>query len=254
MQENYVPYPPLGLVIALQYWEGDEARAMRVARLLADIEPRRRHGIALAFCRRFDMPETDLLAQTMEHCAPKFAVTAIRSTRPGAGHPAGCNELWSGSMEALTELWAAGHMNAASVFFIEADGAPLTREWLGRLQREHQMALASGKRITGALMASGGERARIPHVNGTLIAHLSIWPDRPSLHRTPADQAWDVFHSAVLSSEARPTTQIKNVYGARRWSAAALKAMAKETAWLSSTKDDSALEWAERTLVKRAPA
>jgi len=247
--ENWVPYPPLGLVVAIQYWREDEAPALRLARLLADIEPARREDVTIAFCRRFDTERSELLAETFGYCAAKFRVQILRSEREGTGHPDGCFGLWAGTMDQLAEQWSDGRTEACSVFTVEADGVPLCTDWLDRLRYEHGRALRVGKRVTGAFTEGGGEAARLPHINGSLIAHLSLWPDRPSLHRTPAGQAWDVFHAPALLAEAQPTPLIKNVYGARAWAPETLKAMAKETAWLSSCKDVSAFEWAEQTLV-----
>lgn len=244
---NYVQMPPQALVVAIQFYVDDEHRALRLARLLADIEPARRDDVMIAFARRFDCPASNLLQQTFMHVGKKFGVIDLPSRREGVGHPAGCNELWSSTMEQLSASWHAGNLSACSVFVVEPDGAPLSADWIARIQAEHQRAIRAGKRVSGCLVESP-----IPHVNGTLMAHLSTWRDRLSLHRTPPAQAWDLFHAAVLMAECQPTPLIKNVYGARGWSADGLAAMAKETAWLASTKDDSAIAWAERTLVARA--
>jgi hypothetical protein len=149
-------------------------------------------------------------------------------------------------MDVLSESWAAGTLCAQSVFTIEADGVPLRRDWLNRIIGAHRETLRCGKRITGALMEEG-----IRHINGSLLAHLSLWADRQSLRRCPPGHAWDLFHAEVLMAEARPTGWIKNLYGHGKWSADALRLLVRETAWLSSQKHDSALEWAERTLVAR---
>jgi len=246
LTSNFVPFPPDGLVVALQYWSGDEGAAMRLARLLADVEVQNREDVTLAFCRRFDCPPSSLAADTFEHCAKKFRVMAIQSRREGVGHPHGCNELWSGTMDQLSCAWAAGNMTASSVFTIEADGLPMSPDWIDRLQRDHTRTMEAGKRITGPLMGWP-----VRHINGSLIAHLSMWGDRLSLHRTPSNHAWDIFHAVALMAEARPTSLIKNVYGSRDWSDSALASMSQETAWLANTKDTSAIEWAERTLVER---
>lgn len=224
---------------------------MRLARLIADIEPKRRDDVSLFFCRRFDMEaESPALWDTWAHCARKFRVGKLRSRREGVGHPRGCNELWSGVMDQLADQWWAGNLGAHSVFTVESDGCPLRSDWLDIIIAEQRLAIEAGKRVTGAV-SHWSEQQRHGegrHINGSLVAHLSMWQDRPSLRRTPADQAWDLFHAAVLNAEARPTTWIKNVYGARAWSGLALEAMSKETAWLSSTKDDSAMTWAEEQL------
>jgi hypothetical protein len=245
---NFVPAPPTGLVIALQFWDEDMPQAMRLARLLADIETERR-DVTLAFCPRFDVKPSAEAWEAQLYCGHKFHVCEVRSTREGTGHPAGPNALWSGVMDQLSTAWQAGRTPYANVLTIEADGCPLRADWLDVLIGEHEKALEAGKRITGPLMQRGYR-----HINGTLMMHLSTWFDRPSLHRTPSDQAWDLFHAAVLTAEARPSAWMKNVYGAGNWSGESLRAMSGETAWLSSCKDDSAIRWAERALVERSRA
>lgn len=244
---NLVAAPPAGLVVALQYWAGDEAKAMRLARLLADLEPRRRQDVLLCFFRRYDTPESAALFDARMHCGRKFGTMTIASRREGTGHPRGCNELWSSLMEQFAVDWRTGRLGGHSVFCMEADGVPLRADWLDKLLAEHERTLEAGRRVTGALTNHSYR-----HINGSIVAHFSMWWDRLSLHETPPGQAWDMFHAQVLTSEARPTTWMKNVYGAGSWSDESLTAMAKETAWLSSSKDDSALAWAERTLVPRA--
>jgi len=243
---NVVPFPPSGLVIALQYYAGDEGAAMRVARLIADLEPARRDDVLLAFCRRHDTPQSRLSWDTQLHCGFKFGTMAIQSERKGEGFPAGPNGLWSGTMDALARAWRSGKLPVSSVFCCEPDGVPLRRDWIGVLKAEHARTLRAGKRVTGPWVEHP-----IPHFNGTFISHLSLWWDRPSLHETPAEQAWDLFHAHVLASEGQATGAIKNIYGAVDWTPGALAALARETAWLTSTKDTSAIAWAERTLVER---
>jgi hypothetical protein len=246
LDENYVELPPDKLVIAMQFWHGDESRAMRVARLIADIEPRRRDDVIFAFCRRFDTPETKLAWDTFLHVGAKFGVMPIRSQREATGHPDGCFGLFAGTLDVLARGWQDGTLRAHSVLMLEADGVPLRADWLDVLLAEHRRTLEAGKRVTGPLT----ERP-LRHINGTLAMAFSCWIDRPSLHSCPPRQAWDLFHAEVLMAEARPTTLIKNAYGSGNWSAESLAVMAKETAYLCSQKDDSCLDWAELTLVSR---
>lgn len=248
MDENWVAYPPVGLVIALQYWAGDEEQAMRLARLLADIEPSRRKNVTLALCRRFDCELSKLSADTWSHCIQKFNTIAVQSKRKGTGHPAGPNELMAGTMDILARAWWRGNLDAESVFLIEPDGVPLRRDWIDRLQHEHHLSLRAGRRVTGALTEGDGNYGWLPHFNGSMLIHFSAWIDRISIRRTPPTQAWDVFHAAAYLQEGRATSHIKNVYGGTGWSKASLRGMSKETAWLSSTKDTTALAWAEQEL------
>lgn len=248
VRQNRVPYPPRGIVIALQFYEGDFHAAMRLARLLADIEPRRRDDAVLAFCPRFDLEPSREQYETFLYCGHKFGVMNVAIKRQGTGHPTAANEMWGGIMDVMSEGWRAGQLHYPSVFFAEPDGCPLKRDWLDLLIAEHEQALCAGKRVTGALM-----RHAVPHVNGSMVLHCSAWLDRPSLHVTPPEQAFDMFHAAALMAEVQPTTLLANPYGATGWSDGALAAIAHDTAYLLNTKDDSAIAWAERTLVPRAP-
>ena len=45
--------------LALQYHAGDESSALRLARLLADIEPKKRTDVTLALVRRHDCELSD---------------------------------------------------------------------------------------------------------------------------------------------------------------------------------------------------
>jgi hypothetical protein len=246
LPENYVEVPPDKLVIAIQFWAGDCERAMRVARLIADIEPTRRDDVIFAFCRRFDQPITPDVWQTSLKVGMKFPIIHLQSAREAVGHPDGSFGLWAGTMDKLSEGWASGDLRAHSVLMLEADGVPLRRDWIDVVLAEHRRTLEAGKRVTGPLMARPME-----HINGSLAMAFSCWVDHPSLHRCPPRQAFDLFHASVLMAEARPTHAIRNSYGAGNWSPESLAVTAKEVAWLCSQKDDSAIEWAERTLVTR---
>jgi hypothetical protein len=123
---------------------------------------------------------------------------------------------------------------------------PLRRDWIDVLLAEHAQAIRAGKRITGDIV--GGD---VLHTNGSMIIELSAWIDHPSLHQTPSQQAFDLYHAPTFISETRPTRAMLNLYGSQRWSDEALAGLAKYSAFALNVKDDSALSWAERTLTGR---
>lgn len=243
-----IPVGPRGLVIAIQYWSGDADRAFRLARLLAAIESKPRNDVTVALCRRHDIPEPGA------ECMAALAVVGSRfpamALRPKAhsidvGHPDGCNSLAESTMEHFAHQRSIGQLQRAAVFLVEPDGCPLRRDWVDLILEEHEAANAAGLSVTGA-------RTPNPwHLNGTMAIDLPWWADHPGVHYTPAGHAWDIFHRQTYLRAGRPTPRIANIHGAKGWTAEQLCPLSKTVAWLASTKDNSAVEWAERTLVAR---
>jgi len=243
-QASYtVPVGATGIIVAVQYWAGDEACALRLARLLADIETKPREDVTIMLARRFDTPLSDDARRTAEHLQRRFSTMACRSEREGVGHPAGCNALMGGVMDHLGRMWTAGNLLRSSVFLVEADGCPLRRDWLDTLTAEHTRTLEAGLAVTGAYMAF------LPHINGTMLIHVPWWIDHPSLHSTPPDQGWDIYHRETFLRSAYRTKLILNIHGSAGWRSGQLSPLGKEHAWLTSVKDPSVIDWAERSLV-----
>lgn len=243
---NLVPFVDPGLVVALQYWAGDRERAFRLARLIANLEPEYRNDVTLVLVGRFD---TDVAGagDTVVHCGTKmrtFALTAGPMGYGKTGHPDGANGLWAGAMEQLAQRWCTGDLDRSSVFTVEADGCPISRDWISRLRAEHQRTLDAGRRITGAFMPRP-----LPHINGSMIMSIPWWVDTITVQSTPDGHAWDVFHRETILAAACRSDEIRNIYGAGEWTDAQLRPLSKQASWLSSTKDDSAIAWAEEVLV-----
>lgn len=248
LPENLVPQRERGLVIALQFWRGDTDRAFRLAALIADIEPRFRGDVTLVLVAAAGTTvDARQLADVRALCNSRMRTFAITSGRPGDGHPDGANALWLGAMEWLCEAWRAGDLERQDVFAIEADGCPLHRDWINRIKAEHAETNAMGLRVTGALMPRPW-----PHINGSLVMSLPWFFNHPSLGVTPPGEAWDIFHRDEILEAARPSQEIRNIYGATGWTAGQLAPMSKQVSWLASTKDLSVLQWAEANLMKPA--
>ena len=236
---------PLPLAIAIQFWKGDQARALRLARFLADMEPVRRDDVFLVFARRFDVPMSRDLEEAALYCGLKFPACHVQSQRRETGHPDGCFGLWAGTADAVYRNYL-GRWPCSSVFFVEAEGVPLCWDWIDKLKRAHADNLAAGKRVTGARMEAGLNYGA--HINGSLVMHLSCWGDHPSLHECRKGQAWDVFHAQVLLSEAGPRPGIVNLYGAHRVTMSVFKTLGRDHAWLASVKDASSWRCAQSLL------
>jgi len=239
-----------GLAIAIGYWSGDESRALRLARLIADIEPVMRDDVTLYLVPRHDVEISDEAKATVWHCQGKMKAGIVGDLPlVKTGHPDAPNEMWSAIVTRLAHVWADGH-GRPNVFTCEPDGCPVAVDWIDRLKAAHELGLRFGKRVTGALTQSPAMIG--PHLNGTLVMHLSMALDRPSILSTPPNQAWDLFHRVAFLAESGPHSgRIINPYGAKGWPDEVLEAMGREVAWISNTKDDSALAWAEANLIHR---
>jgi len=242
------PHPPLPLVIALQFWAGDQAEALQLAKFLADLEPTSRDDVLLAFCRRFDVPMSAELHEAGMYCGEKFPITHIRSERVATGHPDGCFGLWYGTAEILYRHYCAG-WPYGSAFFVEADGVPTRFDWLDYLKRAHMSNLQQGKSVTGAWEGPG--RFHEAHVNGTVCIDLSMISNYPSLQFCREGSAWDCFHSGVFLKELGRWEAIENLYGAHDVTLSVYKTIARKRAWLASVKDGSAWNCAQTLLDPR---
>ena len=216
-------------------WAGDESSALRLARLIADIEPKRRDDVTLALVRRHDCELSEEAEETQLYCGKKFPTRLIRSEEVGEGWPSGSNALWRGTMAKLCDPRAGD--SSSAIFTFEADCVPLCADWIDRLKDEHALTVSQGKRITGAVQAQPCK-----HVNGNMVVERSLWFDLPSLHQAPPNWAWDCWHAATLLRETRPSNIILNAAHSDGWTEGPLLALSRESAILHGCKDDSAFD------------
>ena len=244
------PWHPDALILALQYCRHDERKALRLARLLADIETERRGDVVLALCRSSDCKLSAAAKRTAQYCHSKFpAILVIQSNRHGTGHPDGPNQQWISFMQSFCDERASGRIKAEHVFTFEPDCVPLSRDWIDRLTAEQHLTIEQGKRITAAVMRHTDHQ--VQHPNGNLVIHLPYFVDHPSLHNTPKDEAWDMHHRVTLLAATRPSTIIANRHESKGWTIQLLRNLATEAAWLHGFRDDVPWKFARSLVAKR---
>lgn len=237
---------PMKLAIAIQFWDGDKEEALRLARLLADIEPGYRYDVVLLLACRFDVDESAPdIVETKAYCSNKFKTWVMRSKRVATGHPDGCFGLWAGTAENCYEGLTRGEP-FDNVFFVESEGAPARFDWIDHLKRQHQVTLDCGKFITGPRMV--GTQLYPAHVNGTCVMYTPFFRNATSLHTCPRGVAWDCFHGRVMLDACGPWQGVINLYGAHSLSLSVYKTLGREYAWIASVKDGSAYECAKTLL------
>jgi hypothetical protein len=228
--------PDFELLLVIQYWKDDEAQALALARLIADIEKEKRASDMLVLARRGDCQESEELKFTQMYCGKKIFTMTLQSSRPERGYPSGCHGLWAGTLDALYGLWSTGNIpwNFSAALMTEPDSCPVHRNWINILRNAHARTRFLGKRVTGAAM----DRP-MPHINGNNVLDLQFYADHPCLKVCPPEVAWDVHHYSTFRHETRACNVIRNEYGTTDWTSGCLEGIAREAALVHGCKDAS---------------
>jgi hypothetical protein len=80
--------PSNKILITIPFWNGDKDQAMKLARLLADLQPVHSTTADVLFVSRFDTKHDK---QTIDYVSRKFNVYYHVSQRREVGWPHGCN-------------------------------------------------------------------------------------------------------------------------------------------------------------------
>lgn len=192
------------MVINLQHWEGDQAQAMALARLIADLEPVPRTDVQFLFTARFDCNPDQ---ETIRYVARKFPVLNHRTKRTATGWPNGPNQMMADSYEYLVERWRRRELPITHVLFAEADCIPLHKDWINLLNAEYK---ACGKKVLGAWLEKGDCNCR--HVNGNCIVSIDFWKKCPAMFHPSARHAWDAALAHAIMPNACPSKLIWSDY------------------------------------------
>jgi hypothetical protein len=235
------------IVLAMMFYRGDQESALALARLIADIEPKRRDDVLFLFSHQCDTAMNDEIWKAMLHVGRKMTVMSYQVPNDGENaHFSGAFNLLSNTLRYLNELRYLGHIEQENAFLFEADGCPMSKDWIDRLKDAHTETLMMGKYVTGPMM-------KVPnwHTNGTQLWHLPAWPNNPALHRCPQIWGWDCFHGVIIRNMTGPSQIIANPYGARDMSESVWHTYAREAAWTTSIKDGMHHTHARRLLVDK---
>lgn len=152
------------ILITQLFWAEDRELAMKLTKLLVDLEPKHSDLADILFVSRFDCPHD---APAEAWAARKFNTYSYTSTRRGTGWPNGCNSIFFGALEWIYHKMAANKIpHYKAVLILGPDSAPLSRDWLPKLHKNWDDATAAGKvYMAGALIEHGGRE----HINGDCV-------------------------------------------------------------------------------------
>jgi hypothetical protein len=242
------------LVIALQFYTGDWFRAMKLARLLADLESRRRDDVCLLFVRTTECPATRLLDDVIARCSEVFHVESLvirpdiperreRWDRLGRW-PVGPNVLWTGAVEyflrGMGPQWT-------TLFTVDGgDSVPLHRDWVDVLREDHARTVRDGLGVTGWVGMDGLGRW---HVNLNLVAERSfLEAHQGELLEMPAGEhvcePVDMYYAGVFLSSCRASTVVRNDWRHVGSCRADIEVLAGQSAWWHGCRDGNVVDLA----------
>lgn len=197
------------MILGVQYCEADFDRSMKLAMLLADLEPSFRSNAILALVRDSSFtPDESRVKIVVEHCSSKFAVELVVLPQSDSGWPRGPNQQWLGMMEHFAVKARSGDPRYSSIFVFDGgDGVPLRKNWIDLLMIEHERTLQQGKLITGTIGIDNTNRF---HINGNLVLETRIWDLLPELHTCPDHDSWDCYHFPTFTPHTSLSTIIRN--------------------------------------------
>jgi len=154
------------ILITLPFWKEDRPQAMKLARLLADLESGKSTRADFAFVARFDCGHD---ADAVGYVSRKFDTYKVTSSRKEVGWPNGCNGTFFGTIDwCLRGISSAKIPSYKAIFICAADTAPLTRDGLSYLH--DQWDSHRGKVFAaGAMVPSNSQNPNGVHLNGDCV-------------------------------------------------------------------------------------
>jgi hypothetical protein len=232
---------PDKILLALQFWDGDKAMAMRNARLIADLEPKHTDSVDFLFSARFDTTH-DL--STVTELSKKFnTYTHINKHRRGTGWPHGPNDLWFGTLDHVFDFGQAKRMpRYKAVLTFEADACPLVPNWHRELSRLwDELAAPNDVKMFGARVEHP-----LPHINGNALfsgdPHFLHHMSRKIGGCDPT-KGWDFLLARDFKKLGwRDCPAIKSHWQRKTMPAEEIQALRKQgTVFLHGVKDDSVI-------------
>jgi hypothetical protein len=149
-------------LLAIQFWPGDAAKAMTLARFMADLEPVKRNDIDFLFVARHDAVHDK---DSIKYVSRKFDVRTITLKARAQGHPWACWVLWHSTLTWFFQMTQARKIpNYQWIFPFEADCTPIRRTWINDCAEEFDRFRQQGNCIVGAETLHYNW-----HINGNLM-------------------------------------------------------------------------------------
>lgn len=236
------------LLLSILFWEEDKRQAMQLARLLADLQDEHSDAADFLFVSRFDCTHDDT---TVKYVSRKFDTHVTTSRHRGKGWPLGCNAIWIGMIEWLFHKKNAKQLpDYKAVFCIEADGAPLRKDWINYLSQEWDRVNETIPIVMAGDVLTNPQGYQ--HINGNALLSADLSFLKAVCHKAGfnARAGWDYHLAPWFKQKGWADLQgIKSdwrrpAFKEEEWE----KELAEGTVWLHGVKDNSLIEVARKKL------
>lgn len=235
------------IVIALQFWEGDRDQAMRLINFLADLEPKHNELADFLLVYRPDCRPPGAEAQYLSR---KFNTFVYRSPKSETGWPQGCNALAEATCEWVSCMIEANRVpKYKCVFLCEADGGPVSRDWVAKMSQAWDTANArQSVVIAGPLVYAPAE-----HINGNCMVtcdpKFMKWFTRGPRQHTAG--GWDYVMWPVFKQKgAANIIGMRSYYNTPHFSLEEYEQMRREDLiWVHGDKSGDLIKWGRQQLL-----
>lgn len=201
---------PRKIVLMLQYYDGDKARAMHLAKLIADLQQDKSERFDFAFCPRWD---STFDYEVINRVSRKFNVWQLKGQRRGTGWPHGCNEL---ALDLMQQAYGQVRRRIwnyhKACYLIESDVMPMHKDWLYALSDEWDECQAKGKLVMGAWSPM---HSAVGHINGNMLFSPDLVIKVKGIEGCPARAGWDCFFAPKFYPVWHKSRQMQNHYDYR---------------------------------------
>lgn len=244
--------PSNKILLALQFWNGDRAASLRLADLLADLEPKHSDLADFLFVARFDSTHDP---KTIAKISRKFNVFSYISKGRGTGWPLGCNSLFSGTVGWYYHKALAGQIPAyKALFTFEGDGIPMRKDWVRGLHEEWDRVNATQKVFqAGAWLPNGPDSIGTGHINGNCLIsgdfEFMKWLTR-TMEGINVNAGWDwIFSPEFKRWGWSDIPKIRSAWRTELTEKEFLKGMSEGRVWHHGVKNDAGIKFARKHLL-----
>jgi hypothetical protein len=240
------------ILIALQCWSGDLQQAIRLAKFLADLEPKHSELADFLFVHRFDCPAP---TEIVSHVSRKFNLFVYKSPFGDTGWPNGCNFLADMVIEwTMCMIEAKKVPQYKAVFLCEGDGAPVQRNWLQKMHAAWDKA----NEKSPIFQAGAYIPPPVEHINGNCLINADPkqlrWFCRGGWKTKQGGWDWVGWEAFKLRGVA-DIPGMKSLYATLSFSEDEWKDLvAKDIIWSHGDKSNDLIYWGRKNLLGQANA